>query len=81
MITLGHYKGIATLKGRELRGFVPWVMRRLYYVSQVPTLNRKARILLDWLVGFLFRREVVSLGSLEEPRRPLREAADDQDAA
>lgn len=75
MITLGRNKGVAELYGRSLSGFLVWVLRRLYYVVQVPTLNRKARILLDWAVGLPFRREVVSLGSVEQPRAPLREAA------
>lgn len=80
MITLGHRKGVATLFGRQMRGFPIWVLRRLYYVGQVPTLKRKLRIVLDWLVDLPFPRDVVGLGSLEEPERPLRKAAEDQAA-
>jgi NADH:ubiquinone reductase (H+-translocating) len=81
MITLGRNKGVATLYGRQMAGFLSWAMRRLYYVAQIPTLNRKVRILLDWLVGFPFRREIVSLGSLEDPKEPMREAVEHSDAA
>jgi NADH dehydrogenase len=78
MITLGHRKGVADLYGRKLRGLPVWVLRRLYYVGQVPTAKRKLRILLDWLVDLPFPRDVVGLGSVEEPQRPMREAAEDQ---
>jgi NADH:ubiquinone reductase (H+-translocating) len=81
MITLGHHKGVATMFGRQLRGLHVWVLRRLYYVGQVPTLKRKLRILLDWLVDLPFPRDVVGLGSVERPDRPLREAAEEQSAA
>jgi len=75
LVTLGRYKGVASMRGLELRGFLPWLLRRLYYVVQVPTVNRKLRIVVDWLVGIPFRREIVSLGSLEDPRLPIDRAA------
>jgi NADH:ubiquinone reductase (H+-translocating) len=82
MITLGRNKGVAEIFGRQPSGTVAWLLRRLYYASQVPTLDRKVRIALDWMIGLPFRRDVVSLGSLEEPRRPIEEAAKEQtDAA
>ncbi len=76
MITLGHHKGVATLFGRQLRGLHIWILRRLYYVLQVPTAKRKLRILLDWLVDLPFPRDVVGLGEIEKPEEPLQEAAD-----
>lgn len=76
MITLGNRKGVATLFGRQLRGMPIWALRRLYYVQQVPTFKRKLRILLDWIVDLPFPRDVVGLGSVERPERPLQEAAE-----
>jgi NADH:ubiquinone reductase (H+-translocating) len=81
MITLGHRKGVATMFGRQLRGMPIWALRRLYYVGQVPTLKRKLRILLDWLVDLPFPRDIVGLGSVERPDEPLRRAAEQSDAA
>jgi NADH:ubiquinone reductase (H+-translocating) len=37
-------------------------------MSQVPTVNRKVRVIADWTLALLFRREVVSLGALHTPR-------------
>ena len=48
---------------------------RTYHVSRVPTFNRKARVVADWTMALLFRREVISLGQLQDPRREFVFAA------
>jgi NADH:ubiquinone reductase (H+-translocating) len=40
----------------------------------VPTFNRKVRVILDWTLALFFKREVVSLGSLQNPRGEFSEA-------
>jgi hypothetical protein len=39
-----------------------------------PTLNRKARIIADWAVAPLFRRDLAQLGSFQRPREPFIQA-------
>jgi NADH:ubiquinone reductase (H+-translocating) len=80
LITLGRNKGVGMLYGRPLRGFGVWLLRRVYYALQIPTVNRKMRILLDWAIGLPLRREVVSLGSAAEPREAFEAAARDEAA-
>ncbi|CAM5442064.1 NAD(P)/FAD-dependent oxidoreductase OS=Streptomyces tendae OX=1932 GN=GUR47_22245 PE=3 SV=1 [Streptomyces tendae] len=46
-----------------------------YHLSRVPTVNRKARVLAEWAIAGLFKREIVSLGSLEHPRAEFELAA------
>lgn len=72
--SLGMYKGVAQVYGIKLRGFPAWFMHRTYHVSRVPTFNRKIRVVLDWTLALFFRREVVSLGSLQRPRQEFSEA-------
>ncbi len=50
-------------------------MHRVYHLSRVPTFNRKARVLAEWTLSGLFKREIVSLGSLEHPRAEFELAA------
>jgi NADH dehydrogenase len=71
MITLGRYKGVAELFGVRLRGFLPWFMRRTYYASRIPTLNRKLRLVTDWTVSLMFARDAVNLGSEQDPAPTL----------
>jgi NADH dehydrogenase len=73
--SLGLHKGVAHIYGRKLKGYPAWFMHRAYHLSRVPTFNRKARVLAEWTLGGLFKREIVSLGSLENPRAEFELAA------
>ncbi|MCM3265901.1 MULTISPECIES: NAD(P)/FAD-dependent oxidoreductase [Streptomyces] len=66
--SLGLHKGVAQIRGHRLSGYPAWFLHRAYHLSRVPTVNRKARVLAEWTLAGLFRREIVSLGSLEHPR-------------
>ena len=66
--SLGLHKGVAEVYGIKLRGMPAWWMHRTYHLSRVPTLNRKVRVVTDWTIALFFRREIVSLGSLQRPR-------------
>lgn len=73
--SLGLNKGVANIMGVKLRGWPAWFMHRTYHLLQIPTFNRKARIALDWTAAVFFRRDLVSMGRLHEPRRAFEEAA------
>ncbi|WP_327355080.1 NAD(P)/FAD-dependent oxidoreductase [Streptomyces sp. NBC_01304] len=73
--SLGLHKGVAHVYGRKLKGYPAWFMHRVYHLSRVPTFNRKARVLAEWTLSGLFKREIVSLGSLEHPRAEFELAA------
>ena len=72
--SLGLYKGVAEVYGVKLRGFPAWLMHRTYHLSRVPTFNRKVRVLVDWTLALAFRREVVSLGQVQDPTSEWRVA-------
>ena len=67
--TLGRYKGIANVFGFPFKGFLGWWITRTYHLYQLPLLSRKLRVVTDWTVALLFRRDIVELGTLEQPRR------------
>jgi NADH:ubiquinone reductase (H+-translocating) len=62
--TLGRYKGIADVLGLRLRGFPGWFVTRSYHLYQLPLLPRKLRVVTDWTVALVFRRDVVELGDV-----------------
>jgi NADH dehydrogenase len=66
--SLGLHKGVADVYNIKLTGFLAWAAHRGYHVMKVPTFNRKARVVADWLLGGLFRREVISMGQISDPR-------------
>jgi NADH dehydrogenase len=67
--TLGRYKGIADVLGVRLRGFPGWFVTRSYHLYQLPLTQRRLRVVVDWTVALLFRRDVVELGMLGRPER------------
>ncbi|MDT4893910.1 MAG: hypothetical protein QOE97_2945 [Pseudonocardiales bacterium] len=73
--SLGLYRGVAEIYGIKLRGFVAWFMHRTYHVSRMPTLNRKIRVIADWTGALCFRREVVALGQIQQPRSEFEQAS------
>jgi NADH dehydrogenase len=66
--TLGRYKGIADVLGLRLRGFPGWWVTRTYHLLQLPLISRKLRVMADWTVALLFRRDISELGGLGHPR-------------
>jgi NADH:ubiquinone reductase (H+-translocating) len=73
--SLGIRKGVADTYNVKVKGYPAWLMHRAYHVSRMPTLNRKVHIQLDWLVSGLFRREVVSLGQINDPKADFDRAS------
>jgi NADH dehydrogenase len=65
---LGRHKGVAEVYGIRLRGWLAWMLHRVYHLGRVPTLDRKIRVLGDWTLTALLRREVVGLEQVEHPR-------------
>ena len=66
--SLGLYKGVAQVYGIKLKGLPAWFMHRTYHMSRIPSFNRKVRVVADWTLAFLLKREVISLGQLHAPR-------------
>jgi NADH:ubiquinone reductase (H+-translocating) len=73
--SLGLGKGVAQVYGIKIKGWPAWFMHRTYHMAQMPTFDRKVRIVLDWTLALFFRRELVALGRLHDPRAEFRQAA------
>jgi NADH dehydrogenase len=77
--SLGLHKGVAQLKfagvSIKLRGWPAWFAHRTYHLSRVPTFNRKVRVAADWTLALFFKREIVSLGALQNPRNEFELAS------
>jgi NADH dehydrogenase len=68
--TLGRNKGVLEGPGGlKLRGFPGWFATRTYHLYQLPLLSRKLRVVTDWTVALLFRRDIAELGRLGHPER------------
>jgi NADH dehydrogenase len=75
MGSLGHGKAFGQLLKVRVRGFLAWLVRRTYYLLQMPGWSRRLRIMIDWTFALLFRPDVVKISLDSEAALILREAA------
>ncbi|MFF2039344.1 NAD(P)/FAD-dependent oxidoreductase [Kitasatospora sp. NPDC058170] len=67
--SLGLGRAVAhTRRGGRITGRRAWWLHRARHLRRLPSADRRVRVLMDWVLGGLFSREVVSLGTLEHPR-------------
>jgi NADH dehydrogenase len=56
--SLGHDAAVAQVLGVRISGLLPWFMWRCVYLMKMPGLNRKVRIVTDWVLHLLFPPEL-----------------------
>jgi len=61
MAIIGKRSGIATFLGMNISGFWAWLIWRNVYLSKIPTLDKKIRVLLDWVIDLFFDRDISRL--------------------
>ncbi|MEV4808780.1 NAD(P)/FAD-dependent oxidoreductase [Micromonospora avicenniae] len=79
--TLGLGRGIFQYRGIVIKGLPAWLMHRGYHVLAVPSWERKVRVLTVWLTAAVFGRDIVSLSSVQDPRRAFVTGDDPTDPA
>ncbi|MEE4546612.1 NAD(P)/FAD-dependent oxidoreductase [Streptomyces sp. V4-01] len=67
--TLGIGRGIFQYHGLVIKGLPAWLMHRGYHVLAIPTWERKARVFAVWATAALYGRDIVSLASVQDPRK------------
>ena len=75
MGSLGRYRAFGLLLGVRVRGFPAWVLRRTYYLMQMPGWGRKLGIVIDWTFALLSRPDVVKVSLDSETALLLRDGA------
>ena len=71
----GVAKGAANIKGIKMTNLFAWLAHRSYHVYAMPTLNRKARIVIGWVTGAVSGRDATSLIKETDPRQNFVEVA------
>jgi NADH dehydrogenase len=75
MGSLGHSKAFGQLLRIRVYGFVAWLVRRTYYLLQMPGWSRRLRIVIDWTFALFFSPDVAKISLESEIALLLREAA------
>jgi NADH dehydrogenase len=74
MGSLGHSRAFGQLLKLRLHGFAAWLVRRTYYLLQMPGWSRRLRIMIDWTFALLFRPDIVKISLDSETVSLLRES-------
>jgi NADH dehydrogenase len=69
MASIGKRNGVGELLGFEVQGIVAWWIWRSYYLANLPTLQKKIRVMVDWTLDIFFRRDVTMLKTILKSER------------
>jgi NADH dehydrogenase len=70
MASIGKRNGVGEILGLEIQGFLAWWIWRTYYLANLPTLQKKLRVMADWTLDIFFKRDVTMLKTVLEDVPP-----------
>jgi NADH dehydrogenase len=63
LVSLGHRNAVGRVLRIPVSGFPAWFLWRSYYLWQLPTVLRKARVALDWTLDLIFPPDIAWIPS------------------
>jgi NADH dehydrogenase len=73
---IGLYVGVYQSGGAiAIKGLIAWFMHRGYHGLSMPMWERKVRVIGNWVINFLFRRDIVGIEARSYPRAAFEEFA------
>jgi NADH dehydrogenase len=57
LASIGHRTAVANVMGLRLSGFLAWFLWRTVYLSKLPGLDRKLRVVIEWTLDLFFPRD------------------------
>ncbi len=66
MALIGKRNGVGLIFGHKIQGFIGWIFWRLYYWGNLPTTERKLRVMLDWFIDLFFKRDITRIKTRTE---------------
>lgn len=61
MAEIGKKTGVATLFGFKIHGFAAWWLWRTFYLANLPTNQKKLKVMADWTMDLLFKPDVAMI--------------------
>jgi NADH dehydrogenase len=80
MAEIGKRTGVGDILGLKVQGFVAWWIWRTYYLANLPTIEKKIRVVIDWTIDLFFKRDVTKLKTFvgEEKKWKQEEEQEEQ---
>jgi NADH dehydrogenase len=61
MALIGKRNGVGVVFGYKVHGILAWWLWRMYYLGNLPSMEKRIRVLIDWIIDMLFKRDVTRL--------------------
>ena len=75
LAAIGKRTGVANILGINFSGFIAWWLWRTIYLSKLPRLEKKLRVMLDWTLDLVFSKDLVQFLTLRAPPSRMWSAA------
>lgn len=59
LAAIGRRTGVARIFGFNFSGVIAWSLWRAIYLSKLPRIEKKVRVVLDWLLDLVFSKDLV----------------------
>ncbi|MGH7257147.1 MAG: NAD(P)/FAD-dependent oxidoreductase [Nitrospiraceae bacterium] len=59
LAAIGRRTGVARILGFNFSGVIAWSLWRFIYLSKLPRIEKKVRVVLDWLLDLIFTKDLV----------------------
>lgn len=67
LAAIGKRTGVARVFGFQFSGFAAWWLWRTIYLSKLPRLEKKLRVMLDWSLDLVFSKDLVQFTTRRAP--------------
>jgi NADH dehydrogenase len=67
LAAIGKRTGVANILGVNFSGFLAWWLWRTIYLSKLPRVEKKLRVMLDWTLDLIFSKDLVQFITLRAP--------------
>ena len=67
LAAIGRRTGVANIMGINFSGFVAWWLWRTIYLSKLPRLEKKVRVILGWTLDLFFSKDLVQFLTYRAP--------------
>lgn len=64
LAAIGRRTGVARILGFKFSGVIAWSLWRAIYLSKLPRIEKKVRVLLDWTLDLIFSKDLVQFQTM-----------------
>jgi NADH dehydrogenase FAD-containing subunit len=79
LVALGHRTAAAEIRGHRFSGLAAWLLWRGIYLTKLPGIEKRVRVLFDWLLDLVFPRDIVVTTSRSDTDTSARGVLERQD--